>query len=517
MILSIAQIRESEQMTMKNEPISSVDLMERAGTAFAKQLEKDYDLTAVRKVVVFCGPGNNGGDGLVAARILAEKRLPVTVCKTIFGKKTSDEFNINLERFQNLVENPSLNASIEDFDNIESCIPENHDALCIDAIFGIGFSRPLLDKNDPFRAAILYINSHFSDIVAVDTPSGLFSDNHLPHQAACIKAQRTYTFQFLKWSFCLPSNQMFLGDVKVLDIGLQSPSVKENSFIDEKRVHIFTNDDAQLYMQLLNDVDPYAHKGTFGHGLLIAGSKKMPGAAILSTTAAMRSGLGKLTVHTTANVAAVLPIWLPEAILDIDNDEACVSVCHWEDMPDIRAIAIGPGIGKSNRTKALLKDLLSEVHFPVIFDADALNLLAEDKTLLSYLPANSILTPHAGEFERLVGKCVSEIERITRAHQFANKYNVILILKGHETSVILPCEDGRCATHIITTGNAGMATAGSGDVLTGILLGLLCRTRNPFFTAILGPHLHGRAGDLAAKTRSQASLIASDICEQIGK
>ena len=257
----------------------------------------------------------------------------------------------------------------------------------------------------------------------------------------------------------------------------------------------------------------FAHKGSNGHGLLIAGSRTMPGAAILSATAALRSGIGKVTVHTTANVAAALPIALPEAILSTDENMECVSKCHWEDMYGINAIAIGPGIGRSPKTLAMLKDLLSEVTAPVVFDADALNLLAENKTLLAYLPENAILTPHFKEFERLAGASENDFDRIERVGNFAKKHNVIVILKGANSIIAMP--DGKYFVN--STGNPGMATAGSGDVLTGILLALLAKGYAPQLAALLGTYLHGLAGDCALDKESHESLIASDIAHNIGK
>ena len=239
----------------------------------------------------------------------------------------------------------------------------------------------------------------------------------------------------------------------------------------------------------------------------------MPGAAILSATAALRSGIGKVTVHTTANVAAALPIALPEAILDIDINDECVSCCHWDEISGLTAVAIGPGIGQTALSAALLRDLLSDVHAPIIFDADALNLLAKNKTLLAYLPENSILTPHFKEFERLAGASGNDFERVERASDFAKKHNVIVILKGADSVIAMP--DGK--RFVNPTGNPGMATAGSGDVLTGVLLALLAKGYAPQLAALLGTYLHGLAGDCALETESPESLIASDIAKNLGK
>ena len=276
------------------------------------------------------------------------------------------------------------------------------------------------------------------------------------------------------------------------------------------------NDDQSSFVEmtapamraLLRPRDPYAHKGTFGHGLLVAGCDKMPGAAVLAATAAMRGGVGKLTVHTVKPVLNTLAAVLPEAIHDIDVNEQIVSHIDWNHLPEnITAVALGPGLGTAKRTVAAMKDILDTVKSPLVIDADALNMLAENKTWLAFIPPYSILTPHFGEFERLAGKPSDDADRITRARTFAQRYSVILVLKGHRTVISLP--DGR--QFVNTTGNSGMATAGSGDVLTGLLLSLLAQGYPPEHAAILGVWLHGAAGDAYAESHDSRTLIASDL------
>lgn len=511
MILTATQIRESEKMTMEREPISPIDLMERAGTVFTEKLLHDFTLPKSTPTVIFCGPGNNGGDGLVIARRLSEQGRDVEVILCTFGKKTTPEFDTNLQRFKEISSNTN---KVRHFEEITEIRGDFSYALCIDALFGIGLSRPV---EGDFAKVIHYINKNFATVVAVDTPSGMFIDTPLPHGAACVRSTNTYTFQFQKWEFLRPANWPFVGEVSVLDIGLMTPpSAEEAKSINEDDVEIINNETIIDYLPLL-DVSPNAHKGTFGHALLLAGSKRMPGAAIMSATAALRGGCGKLTVHTTANVAAALPIALPEAIISTDINEESISCCHWEDIDGLNAIAIGPGIGQSQRTKGLLKALLSEIHSPVIFDADALNLLAADKTLLAYLPPRSVLTPHQKEFERLVGVCQTDAERVLKLRDFVDKYQVTVILKGHNSIVAIPRKEGTCRLFIVSTGNPGMATAGSGDVLTGLLLGLMARTQRPEAAAIIATYIHGLAGDIALKSESVESMIATDIIKNIGK
>ena len=501
MIVTHNYIRESERVTMETEPISSTDLMERAAATVTDQLMKDVRIGDVEQVLVFCGPGNNGGDGLVIARLLALCHRPVTVVTACFSGVTTPDFDINYQRIQKMLSDYP-NLQYVTFEEYRSNPTRATMVVAIDALFGIGLSRPLTGE---YAEVVDFINAQQHYVVAVDVPSGLFIDRHTPKEAHRIKAHRTYTFQWQKWAFLLPETVEFVGTVSVLDIGLRHV---DDSF---GRVGEYLTN--ETVAQLLLPLRKFAHKGSNGHGLLIAGSRTMPGAAILSATAALRSGIGKVTVHTTANVAAALPIALPEAILDIDTNENNVSCCHWDEIPGLNAVAIGPGIGQSSQSAALLRDLLDDIHSPVVFDADALNLLAKNKTLLAYLPANSILTPHFKEFERLAGASDNDFDRIERVGNFAKKHNVIVILKGANSIIAMP--DGKYFVN--STGNPGMATAGSGDVLTGVLLALLAKGYAPQLAAIIGTYLHGMAGDCALDTESPESLIASDIAKNLGK
>lgn len=501
MIVTHNYIRESERVTMETEPICSTDLMERAAVTLTDQLLKDVRIGEVEQVLVFCGPGNNGGDGLVIARLLTLCGRPVTVITASFSSVTTPDYDINYQRIQQMLpDHPNLKCTT--FEEYQTHPTQATLVVAIDALFGIGLSRPL---SGDYAEVVEFINAQQHYVVAVDVPSGLFIDRHTPKEAHRIRAHRTYSFQWQKWAFLLPENAEFVGTVSILDIGLRRV---DDSF-GRCGEYLKKEDIAQL----LIPPKKYAHKGSNGHGLLIAGSLNMPGAAILSATAALRSGIGKVTVHTTANVAAALPIILPEAILSIDENKECVSCCHWENISGLNAIAIGPGIGRSTKSAAVLKDLLSEVNAPIIFDADALNLLAENKTLLAYLPENAILTPHFKEFERIAGASENDFDRIERAGAFAQKHKVIVILKGANSVVAMP--DGK--RFVNPTGNPGMATAGSGDVLTGILLAFLAKGYAPQLAALLGTYLHGLAGDCAIETSSPESLIASDIASNLGK
>ncbi len=500
MVLSVAEVRESEALTMSQEPISSLDLMERAGTRFAETLMRECDLHCFSNVVVLCGTGNNGGDGLVIARCLKRQNLPV---KVVLVKESdarcTEGFNVNLQRWKELVGG--------DYQNLmQNYVVGNHfdfgeNTMVIDAIFGIGLSRALTGY---FAHLVEDVNAAHCFVVAVDVPSGLFSDAHTPVQNPCLQADLTYTFQFQKLAYLLPENAKRCGRVGIIDIGLQSP-------IRDVLMQIVEN---KTIVNLLRRPYKFAHKGSMGHGLLIAGSADMPGAAILSAMSALRGGIGKLTVHAPGKVCDYLPNSIPEAILSRDEDDDSFSGVDLERYPTINAVAVGCGLGRGKTAEKGLKMLLDEVGGPLILDADALNILSENKTWLAFLPAKSILTPHFKEFERLVGHCENDFDRIAKLREFSRKYELIVILKGANTAMAFP--DGRL--YFNPTGNPGMATAGSGDVLTGLLLALLSQGYAPEAAAMLGVFLHGLAGDIAAAELGHpTALIASDLPRFFGK
>lgn len=500
-ILSVPQTRECEQYTMQNEPISSQDLMERAGKCCSEIINSiiyHHDFEDIR---VFCGSGNNGGDGLVIARLLSEPTfhhspaVHVILCQSDSGNAhRSSEMEANLVRWETITkQNPKARVS---FFSEEVVADMTEKTLVVDAIFGIGLNKP---ATGIYADAINAINHSDAMVIAIDTPSGLFADKPTPTDACVVMADQTLCIQYPKLAYFLPDALPFYGDVHILDIGMNAPPelVWDREYLTLKSVS-----------GLLRPLPPFAHKGTFGHGLLIAGSANMPGAAILAATACLRGGAGKVTVHTPMLAAQHIPTLLPEAILDMDENEQVCSTLNWSQLQkSINAIAIGPGIGTAPQTVTLLKNILDEVHTPIILDADALNILSENKTWLAFLPPYSILTPHFGEFERLAGNCDNGFERLQKAQSFAQRYQVILILKGQHTVISLP--DGK--QFVNTTGNAGMATAGSGDVLTGLLLALLAQGYNPVESALLGVFIHGLAGDLYSDTHNPRTLIASDI------
>ena len=501
-ILTVPQIRESEQFAMQTIP--SIELMEQAGTACVQAILPLLVHDAISRVLVLCGTGNNGGDGLVIARHLVQDptasidTVTVVVCQDADSRR-SPEFQENFSRWQKL-ENTGRTRTLI-FDGTSALeIPE--DTLVVDALFGIGLHRPATGIH---ATAIQAVNASDAPVVAIDIPSGMFADQHTPVENDIVIADLTLSIQFQKLAFLLPESHPFCGNVQVLDIGMAIPPTMKVT-----REMLTT----EGVCPLLHRCSPYAHKGTFGHGLLVAGSAAMPGAAILAATAALRGGIGKLTVHTAAEAIRHIPARLPEAILHPDAEAEHTSRIDWNTLPHhINAIAIGPGLGTHPQTVNLVKDILDSVQAPVILDADALNILADNKTWLAFMPPYSILTPHFAEFERMAGHAADDFQRVEMARAFAQRYDIVLVLKGHHTIISLP--DGM--QFFNSTGNAGMATAGSGDTLTGLLLALLAQGYNPVETALIGTFLHGMAGDLYVSDNAPQSLIASDLPQYFGK
>jgi NAD(P)H-hydrate epimerase len=494
-ILSIDKIRQADAFTLINEPITSAELMERAATACLNWLMLRYSVSVQVKII--CGMGNNGGDGLALSRMLSIKGYTVQVFVLILGNQESPDFSVNLHR---LLSNPDVKITwlapgdkLPDFDVSD---------LIIDAIFGSGLSRPV----DGFGAEIInQINISPSRIVSIDIPSGLFADESSIHNpTGIIQADFTLSFELPKLALMFPENALFTGEWHILPIGLHPDFLNEvetsNSFTTKQDI-----------TSLFRPRFAFAHKGNFGHALLIAGSDGKMGAAILSARSCLRSGAGLLTAHIPQNGLFVMPVAVPECMTNPDPSADIFTKCP--DISSFNAIGVGPGIGTDELTHKALKLLIQEARMPIVIDADALNILAENKTWLAFLPPNCILTPHPKEFERLAGRSYDDFERLELARNFAVKFTVYLILKGKYTAVC--CPDGQC--YFNSTGNSGMATGGSGDVLTGILLGLLARGYPPIEAAKMGVYLHGLAGDFAARDKGMESMLASDITEHLGE
>lgn len=496
-LFKTADIANIDQYTIQHEPISDLDLMERASLTVARYLINETDASG--EVLVFCGPGNNGGDGLAVARLLAECTdiFIVEVYILNFNRELKGSSAINLERLYQ-----QKKASVY-FINAEKDLPPiPSNCIVIDALFGSGLNRPL----EGFPAQIVqHINQSSATVVSIDIPSGLMGeDNSANVPENIIRSSKTITFQFPKLSFLLPENESYVGDWKVKNIGLHPDAIHNIAS------NYFYTDDTEA-RKLIKPRTKFSHKGTFGHALLISGAYGKMGAAVLASKACLRAGVGLLTTHVPHTGYPVIQTAVPEAMTSIDDSDLMFTgIQHLESYT---AIAIGPGIGTKINTKRGLKTLLEEHHQPMIIDADALNILGENKEWLELLPQNSILTPHPKEFERIAGATANGFERMKLAIEFAHKYHIILVVKGANTMVVNPQGE----VWFNSTGNPGMATAGSGDALTGILLGLLAQNYSPFDTARLGVYLHGLAGDIALASRGYEALIASDIIENLGE
>ncbi|MFA9390902.1 MAG: NAD(P)H-hydrate dehydratase [Prolixibacteraceae bacterium] len=496
-LFKTSQITEIDQYTIANEPIADIDLMERAALTVVNYLVNETDASG--ELMVFCGPGNNGGDGLAVARLLAdvENRFSVKVFFLHFNRDLKGSPAINLDRLknQNLVEVCFLTDE-------NDLPPINSDSLIIDALFGSGLNRPL----EGFPAKVIHhLNQSGAVLLSIDIPSGLMGEDNTKNiDGNIIRAHKTITFQFPKLSFLFPENECYVGDWEVTNIGLH-PDVLRNT---PTSYFFTTNIEAK---KLIKTRTKFSHKGTFGHALLIAGTYGKMGAAVLASRACLRSGVGLLTTHIPHSALSILQTAVPEAMTSIDDSDLMFTAI--EQTKNYSAIAIGPGIGTKVNTKRGLKVLLQNHNDPMILDADALNILGENKDWLELLPHHSILTPHPKEFERIAGVSINGYQRMQLAINFAQQYKVILVVKGANTMVINPLGE----VWFNSTGNPGMASAGSGDALSGILLGLLAQGYPPFDAARLGVYVHGLAGDIAAARRGYESLIASDLIENMGE
>lgn len=494
-IFSTDKVRELDKYTIQNEPISSIDLVERAANAFTSEFCRRY--SKQNRIIVFAGQGNNGADALAISRLLIDAGYRVETYLFNRYMQLSNECELNKQRLLSM-ENIEFTEVIYDF---EPPILEKQDII-IDGLFGSGLNRPLTGG---FAAMVKYINQSESTIVSIDIPSGLFGeDNQKNDPEAIIRADLTLSFGFPKLSFLLPENAEYVGEWKVLDILLHPEAIANTA---TSYFQVTENDIASVF----HPRNCFSHKGTFGHALLIAGSRGKIGAAILAAQACLKSGTGLLTVHVPQRGEQILQTAFPEAMVDLDPNQD-----HFSYVSDIRpfsAIGIGPGLGKHADSAKALEHLLQTTEEPVVLDADALNLIAANKNILKHVPARSILTPHPKEFDRIAGESNNSYERLLKAKDFAVNHQVCVVLKGAYTAT--------CTTsgnvYFNSSCNPGMATAGSGDVLTGIILGLLAQGMEPETAAVVGVFLHGTAGDLAAVYQSEESMIASDIINMLGK
>ncbi len=494
-ILSAAQIKEADLYTITHEPVASHELMERAGRAcFYRILRLSDEET---KFYILAGKGNNGGDGLVIARLLAERGRKVCLFIVEHSTKTSPDFEFHFNKLPQ-----SAQLQINKITTAEALtIPASPDTLIIDVLLGTGINRPV---EGLLKEVIDAINKLICPVIAVDLPSGLIPDVETQEKQSIIRAYKTLSFQQMKLAFMFAENEIYCGEIEILDIGL------DQGFMQSLPCsHYYLQ--RSYVASLLIPRNKFSHKGSHGHALLIGGSKGKTGAIVLAAKACLRSGAGLLTAHVPARSEIILQTSIPEAMLSLDEEADFIRT-----LPDVgkyQAIGIGPGLGTDPHTQQVLKLLIQNATAPLVIDADALNILAENKTWLAFLPANSILSPHPKEFDRIAGKHSTGFARLQSAKTLAVKHQLIIILKGAHTAIVLP--NGKVFFN--STGNPSLAKGGSGDVLTGILTSLLARGYEPVSAAILGVYLHGLSADLLIKKTNMESVWASDVIEKLGK
>ncbi len=492
-IFTTKQIRAWDAYTIEHEPVSSVDLMNRAAQAFTDWFTGIYTDTE-RPVFVVAGTGNNGGDGVAAARLLHFKFYNVKVLVCDFSGKHSADFDAQIKAL------PPRDAVPVQWLNDAGHLPEiPKNAVIIDALFGTGLTRKLSGE---WFELLEWINCQPCDIVSIDLPSGLFADKYSPWYS--VLARRTFTFETPKLAFLLSGNSSSIGEWACGSIGLHPEFARQT----DTPYNLLTLEEVR---PLVESRSRFAHKGTFGHALLVNGSHGKMGAAVLAARACLRAGVGLLTVHMPGCGYDIMQISAPEALCSADKHaEICT---HLPDPNEYAVVGAGCGIGTAPQTAAALEQLLHKTEKPVVLDADALNLLSKHPDWWKWIPEDSILTPHPKEFDRLFGASGNSFKRLDRQMKSARSQRVFIVLKGAYSSIATP--EGDC--YFNSTGNPGMATGGSGDVLTGILTALLAQRYEPLDACLLGVYLHGLAGDLAAAELSQPGMTAGDLVDFLPK
>ncbi len=465
--------------------------MERAAQSCINWILQKINSSQAFKI--FCGTGNNGGDGLAIARMLIEKKVTIEIY--IAGKETkgSQDFTTNLQRLKKITDKIYFITSKE-------TLPETGNTdIIIDALFGTGLNK----KPSGIHSSIInYLNNSGNTIISIDMPSGMYADAS-SKENIIIEARYTLSFQVQKLLFLMPENESYTGEVEILDIGLAK------KFYEKENSNLFLVDE-DLIKKIYVSRKQFSNKGNYGYACLIAGSYGMMGAAVLSSMACLRSGVGKLTSYICKDCYEIMQTSVPEAMSKTFGKTFIKDI---KDLSDFDVIGVGPGIGRHASHKQLLETIFKEFNKPTVIDADGLNSLSTTPSLYKKIPANSIITPHPKEFERLFGKTNNNFGQMELAMNKAQELKIFIVLKGHRTLIATPNGMG----YFNSTGNAGMATAGAGDVLTGIITGLLAQKYSSLHACILGVYLHGLAGDLAAEKLSKEAMLAGDIIDYLGK
>lgn len=491
-ILSSQQQREADQYTILIEPIRSIDLMERAAQRCVDWLISKYPQGTVFQI--FCGVGNNGGDGLAIARMLGQNKYAVNCHILRFSDNSSADFDTNYARLLKSTVECLVITTQEEIKSLSLS-----EGIIIDCLLGTGITRA---TSGILESLIDTMNVSPLQKIAIDIPSGLYCEQSNLENDVIVHAKYTLTFQAPKLNFFFPENDKYVGEVVVLDIGLNQ------QFIQKLQTPWQTIERDNI-VKMLKERAKFSHKGSFGHASIIAGSTGKMGAAILAGRACLRSGVGLLTYVTPKNGDEILQTSVPEAMTIILKEDDVIGG-KLPKLPD-STIGVGPGIGTLTATKQFVEEVLKTTEQPMVIDADALNILSYHPELKNYIPKKSILTPHPKEFERLVGAFSNCHQRLEKQLAFAKEYDCFVLVKGAHSCITTPSG----GVYFNTTGNPGMASGGSGDVLTGIITSLLAQSYTSKDAILIGVYIHGLAGDFAAKNLGEPSMIASDIIDFI--
>ena len=496
-IFTTDQIKKIERATFENEGVTSLQIIDRVAEEVAAEVVSL--LSSQSRIAVFAGPGNNGADALAAARMLYEQGYrPEIFLFNIGGDKLSAECRACRDRLLEVAPEVEFTEVVKQFNRPQ--LTPNH--IVIDGLFGTGLREGL---NGGFRELVKYIDDSRAFVISIDIPSGLFGDwNPNAVHRNMMHADLTLAVQFPHLSFFMAENAEVVGQWKTIDVGLSPAEIRKTT----APFYLVERSDVR---KLLRRRPEFCSKADFGSAMLVAGSYGMMGAAVLAARGALRSGAGKVSVYSPRCGYEIMQTSAPEAMFVASNSDIHISSIR---LPQsYSTIGIGPGIGTADATVDALEQFLQDRKEPVVLDADALNCIAKRQSLLHRIPVLSVLTPHAGEFDRIFGQQPNAEARLVKAIEVARYHNILIVLKGRYTTIIRP--DGRL--YFNSTGNPAMATPGSGDVLTGVITSLMAQGYRPEVAALCGVYIHGLAGDMAADAEGQYGVTAGDIAANIGR
>lgn len=495
-IFTTENIRNIDRVTIEDEGVSSMELIHRVAEGVVNEILSRWSPS--KPTMVFAGAGNNGADALIVAKLLIQAGFnPHVVLINVQGNSLSRdcrECRDELLRMGNVAMTEIVHTS-----HIPTLTPDH---LVIDGLFGTGLRNPL---DGGYKAMARYINESGATVVSIDVPSGMFGDwNSRILARDVVHADLTVAVQFPRLAFFLSDNASLVGRWTTVDIGLSRRAIEQTA----TKYFLIEKEDVRRVLKPRPD---FCSKADFGHALLFAGCYGMMGAAVLASRGALRAGVGKLTVHSPRCGFSVLQTAVPEALFLPDANDNVIS--NMSPRVNYTAIGVGPGIGTNDATRGAVETLIKTIERPMVIDADALNIIARNPALIDHIAPGSILTPHAGEFDRIFGSQASAETRLLRALEVSHKYKLIIVLKGRYSATVRP--DGKVFFN--STGSAAMATAGSGDVLTGIITSLLAQGYKSEIAATAGVYIHGLAGDIAARSEGDYGTSAGDIAAAVGK